>query len=69
MYALKEGCQMENEARIARLLAVFNDLPDTDKEAVLALMERIVRKESDFAGTKQVDTLNNKKHVFKEIVV
>jgi hypothetical protein len=46
LYAVKEGMSMGDEAREALLLAVFNDLPDTDKDAVLALMEKIGQKET-----------------------
>jgi hypothetical protein len=34
------------EGREARLLAVFNDLPDDEKEAVLAFMEKIRQREN-----------------------
>jgi hypothetical protein len=60
---------MDNEARIARLLAVFNDLPDDDKEAVLALMEKIGQKETVLTCNAQVDITNDKKHIFEEAVV
>jgi hypothetical protein len=48
---------MDNEARISRLLAVFNDLPDKDKEAVLALMEKLGRKETILACDSQTDVV------------
>jgi cell division FtsZ-interacting protein ZapD len=52
---------MEDEAREARLLAVFNDLPDTDKDAVLALMERIEHKETVLmCGDQAGDAINAK---------
>jgi hypothetical protein len=60
---------MDNEARMARLLAVFNDLSNDDKEAVLALMEKIGRKETVLTCDRQTDTGNDQNHNFKEAVV
>jgi hypothetical protein len=49
----KRDVTMDNEARISRLLAVFNDLPDKDKEAVLALMEKLgCPAHAELAGLK-----------------
>jgi predicted transcriptional regulator len=66
---LERGASMENEARIVRLLAVFNGLPDKDKEAVLALMEKLGRKEAVLACNAQADNGNDQDHNFKESIV
>jgi hypothetical protein len=44
---LKGGREMGDEAKEARLLAVFNDLPDNEKEAVLAMVEKIGQKKAE----------------------
>jgi hypothetical protein len=60
---------MGDEAREARLLAVFNELPDDEKEAVLALVEKIGRKEAVFTCADQAGDANDKKQTFTEAVV
>jgi hypothetical protein len=43
-----------DEAKEARLLAVFNDLPDNEKEAVLAMVEKIGQKKAEITYDNSV---------------
>ena len=69
MYAAKGGVSMKDDARESLLLAVFNDLPDADKDAVLALGEKIRSKKPVLTRISQTEVGQDGKQSFGEAIV